>query len=270
MSEKTGAKKAGWIVAIIVVILAILVGAAYFFFRQKTPSTAQTGEVAAPTVNEKVADLGDLGRSKTARFLGQNQYSFTYSLESPTEAGSAMEINIVKRGEDVFTRAVGFGMDSLVLGDDFYQINHDSKVIHHRLATVADKPSFTDSTYQEDETITLTTGQETIGGLTYDTEKFGDDSTFYFIGDELKMFKEDTTGLTMLVKNFSHTIDESVFTLPADYQMQELTTESVDNAGGADSLTTNTGATAQPSAAEVEALAKQYGVDLSNVDLSGL
>lgn len=220
MSENNPVKKASLIVIAIVAILALIVFAAFNFLKSKT------NQAAPEQKNEQLpsgANNVDASKSKLAHFFAQPTYTITYGINDP-EANIILDILFVKDGENMFTHYIYQDQPEMeqsvmvIIGDTYYTIDHTNKTIYRSQATQEDRFSFFDDESQSD---VFTSGQETVAGITYDTEDFGDGSIFYFLNNQLKMIKDQENNSVITIKNFSTTIDRSVFVLPTDYKMTE-------------------------------------------------
>ncbi len=220
MNGDNQVKKASFIVVAIIVILALIVFVAFKFLKSKTNSTLSQGESEKTTV---ALNNNSLYKSKLYQLFKQDTYTITYGI-SDSETDAIIDILVVKDGENMFINYIYDDHQLLtenstvIIDDKFYTIDHENKTIYYSQATPDDKFDFIADDNQEE---TLITGQETIADITYDTEDFGDGTIFYFLNNQLKMIKDQENNSLITIKNFSTTIDRSVFVLPSDYKMEE-------------------------------------------------
>lgn len=246
MNDDKQRKNLGLIIIVSVIILALVAFIIFKLFKGKDNSSSKG-------LSQSISTTNSAAKSKLAKIFTQKSYSLTYRILDQ-ENNVSLEVLFVQDGDKMFSRyTYDNSLDQqnsiIIIGDDYYSIDHANKTIYHNQAA-AEENNFDliDDNYQDD---TLVSGQETIDNVTYDTENFGDGSTFYFLGDQLKMIKEKENNTTILVENYSANIDQSLFVLPSDYKMQEEME--------IDSVSINDD---QITAADLEAL-KAQGIDVN-------
>lgn len=218
MSENNQFKKVPIIIAVVIILFLIVFAVSKFFTSKTNNSIEQLVQSETTSSNDNL-----IAKSRLAKTFAQKAYTIIYNINDP-ETNTSLEILFVKDGEKMFTQSTYGNLPNqqnsvLVVGEDYYSIDHANKKIYHNQAAAEEEEfNFIDDNFQED---TLISSQETIDNITYDTEDFGDGSIFYFLKDQLKMIKDKETNSTIIVKSYSATVDQSVFVLPSDYKMEE-------------------------------------------------
>jgi len=161
-----------------------------------------------------------------SRFAG-GQMSMTYEMEMEGEMAT---VTVSTSGDKTYTETTFGGQKSAVLfdGDTMYTIDHSSKMVV-QMKAVTDPTTVASSIISEDEIDleTMQNGTRKVDGRTYDTEVLtvdGTSVTYCFDGDTLAYMIATDGGEEYIIKvtSVSSEVDESLFTLPSDYQLIQV------------------------------------------------
>ena len=144
-----------------------------------------------------------------------------------------MEMRVVtatrdgKSYSESFVDGVSSGVN-IIEGETMYTVLHDPKMVM-KMPLRADMAGMTAEIIEEDEidAASIVSGEQEVGGRTYDTEELvvdGIRTVYCFEGDELRFILAETEGMeiTMEIVSVSDSADPALFDVPADYTLMEM------------------------------------------------
>lgn len=185
----------------------------------------------------------DNGKSKTYNLFNKvfSGGNYMMILEGETDLGEGLEkatITMAVKGNNtcVDVSATSQHVTIIYKDDASYIISHDEKMYMAMAGeqdyTLDDMTLITDEDLKTMETQEYKTGKETIDGTEYEYEEYKDEENgtaerYYFSGNDLKYMKSiDEDGKEEIMKTIklSSEVDESIFSIPADYQEVDMST----------------------------------------------
>lgn len=178
-------------------------------------------------------------KDRTYNTLGKTLLGDTYIIEIEgddlAETGEKGTLTIAKKGNNILQEVrSGEEKMSVIFKDNMtYLVVHNQKI--YAKAEGRDESTLPEDAFlSEDELEALKTqeyktGKESVDGKEYDYEEFKADEgktteRYYFDGNELKYVKSiDSNGNEEIMKvvKLSSEVDDSIFDIPADYELVE-------------------------------------------------
>lgn len=200
----------------------------------ETESPAQTVTEPAATTEPTTPSTGGNKDSLTYqyydKFIQKKQFTFNQSMSYQIgEQTFNTKSSISRDGENFVMTSIqengGQTMKyrTLFLDGKVYMIDDTAKTIQQGSAEVAGSPDDFAAVLTQIEQLNLTTGQETVDGVTYATESVtesGITSTYFFEGDILKFYEigSESGKTRMTVEGYSLEPDKANLEFPVDYQ----------------------------------------------------
>ena len=178
-------------------------------------------------------------KDRTYNTLGKTLLGDTYIIEIEgddlAETGEKGTLTIAKKGNNILQEVKsGEEKMSVIFKDNMtYLVVHNQKI--YAKAEGRDESTLPEDAFlSEDELEALKTqeyktGKESVDGKEYDYEEYYDSENeiterYYFDGNELKYVKSiDSNGNEEIMKvvKLSSEVDDSIFDIPADYELVE-------------------------------------------------
>lgn len=218
-----------------ILLILLLVFTACSADKAETPETAletvgepvsESSEPAAPTANNR----DSLIYKYYSKFIEKKEFTFTQSMRYEIgDQAFDTQSSISRKGEDFVVTSTqtsaGQTMQyrTLFLDGKVYMIDDTLKTVQQGSDEIAGSPDDFAAVLGQIETLNLTTGQETVDGVNYVTEKVtesGITTTYYFEGDILKFYEigSESGKTRMTVDGYSLEADKVHLEYPTDYQ----------------------------------------------------
>ncbi len=205
---------------------------------QQTPSSSSKPDAPSSTLDpasgEDIPTPEELNgwlATKTGKFYSQFTGGRMYMEYETEQEGMTMTVISATSGDKTYSETQMDGQSmgvSIIDGEDMYVIDHASKMIM-KMSLQASGQEMMDTMLEEEDVdpANLVTGTREIDGKSYDTEEWvvGDGkSILCFDGDQLAYMIGEYEGIEMVIKviKVSDQVDDSLFTLPEDYQMMSM------------------------------------------------
>ena len=201
----------------------------------KKDEVLTAGDVAGSNTEAK-NDAKDTSKSKTYKLFSQLSEDYVLSLEGEEDLGDGEEtivMTVAVKGKnicmDLLASESGQHYTVIYKDNKTYTILHEDKM--YLVDDGKDEESFEDMQLFSAEDLDeikdeeYTTGKEKIDGKEYYYEEYKDEDgnpqRFYFSGDDLKYIKtvDDTEETLIKVNKISSKVDDSLFDIPADYEL---------------------------------------------------
>ncbi|MBQ7623873.1 MAG: hypothetical protein IJS65_01185 [Clostridia bacterium] len=182
---------------------------------------AETNEPAAPAAPD-AEEAVPVNESRLAAFYAKYVDDGEYALTLKTEDG---DVDIAVKGDKQYIKTKLEGQDMVILDlpDGYFLVSPDAKAAMKMAKT---DEAEEEDVFSTDPTGTFVTGEEEINGKSYYYEEYeeeGEKTRFYFDGDLLKyaLTPGDTSSMTEFA-DIRNDVDDSVFEIPSDYEVTDL------------------------------------------------
>lgn len=214
-------KNQGLMVAIIVMLAVIIIGGVIWFITGNKPTSQKDLKISS-SKTEVIETTKLKGDNKLAQLFDRD----TYFIEIMSGGnGFSMEMIMARDGDKVYMAVPSFGIAIIAKDGNVYTLSEFDQTYTVEPMT-EDEMSEISLSGIIDYAGNAVNGTETIDGVEYDTETYGDETVAYFHDGELKFIK--TVGEEEMIKitRYETKVDSSLFEIPADYTLD--TTSSLD------------------------------------------
>ncbi len=180
---------------------------------------------------QQEVELSPWLKTKTGQFYSQFKDGKMYMKYETEYEGMTMQMISATSGDKTYSETLIDGQSngtSLMIGEDLYAIDHASKMVV-KMSMQASAQQMVDVMLEEEDVdpASVVNGTYTVDGKTYETEEWvmEDAKTILcFDGDDLACIVGvfDGTEMVLKVLEISDKVDDSLFELPADYQVMEM------------------------------------------------
>lgn len=207
---------------------------------QQVPSSSSKPDAPPSTPDSDPASSEDIPApeeldgwlaTKTGKFYSQFTGGKMYMEYETEQEGMTMKVISATSGDKTYSETQMDGQSmgvSIIDGEDMYVIDHASKMIM-KMSLQASGQEMMDTMLEEEDVdpANLVTATREIDGKPYDTEEWvvaDGKSILCFDGDQLAYMIGEYEGMEMVIKviKVSDQVDDSLFTLPEDYQMMSM------------------------------------------------